>query len=68
MGQETRAKQLLDNTLLAELFEQYQKLLFIRFMSGTTEGITDMHADAKASMRCQAFIQNKCREIIKDGK
>ena len=68
MTQKTKAKQLLDNPLLAELFEEYQKRLFVRFMSGNLEGIADMHADAKASMRCLAYIENKCKEIISDGE
>jgi hypothetical protein len=68
MGQETKAKQLLDNALLVDLFEGYQAMQYERFKCAPTDELADIAAAGRASSRCLAYIHNKCREIIDNAK
>ncbi len=61
--QKTRAENLLNNPLLAELIEAYQWGMYQDFIHNT-ELDAETWAKGRAALDIQSWIENKCREIL----
>lgn len=68
MSRVQRAQRILENPLLAELIDDYTSAQIAQWVSDReTDNLERYHHKVNAALDIRSHIENKCREIIKDG-